>query len=62
MTLVFVLLLQAGCSGSGCAAAPTAIFETREACSTYATATYDMKIKWQCVPLPTRNDEGDELE
>jgi hypothetical protein len=40
---------------------PVATFETREACTAYAPAEYK-GFWWRCAPVPTRNDEGDELE
>jgi hypothetical protein len=64
MTLLFVLLLQAQCSGSGCATVPRAaeIFDTREACTTYAAAELDDNIRWRCVAVPISDDQGDEPE
>jgi hypothetical protein len=55
MTLVFVLL-------QGLQASPAAIFDTREACTAYAVAKLDEGVPWRCIPVPTRADEGDELE
>jgi hypothetical protein len=56
VTLLFVLLL-----GDPQMPIPTASFESREACSAYAATEYK-GFWWRCAPVPSRADEGDELE
>ena len=57
MTLVFVLLIL----GSTGAPQEVAVFDTREACSTFATTNHN-EGDWRCVPVPIRNDDTDALE